>query len=136
LAVNVYEGLFIFDSNKYSKDPTTVSGHIATLVQQHGGKILASRLWEERRLAYPINGQRKGTYWLSYFNLDSLQLAELNRQLALDENIMRSLVLKIDARIAETLVSHALSGGKPVVERHAPVAAVAAVGAEIEEDEE
>jgi len=43
--------------------------------REAGGEILVSRLWEERRLAYSINGQRKGVYWLVYFRLDGNRLA-------------------------------------------------------------
>ena len=50
-----------------------MSGEIVELIEKAGGEILVSRLWEERRLAYPIKGQRKGTYWLTYFRLDGRQ---------------------------------------------------------------
>jgi len=36
-------------------------------VKSVGGELLASRLWNEQKLAYPINGHRKGAYWLTYF---------------------------------------------------------------------
>ena len=125
----VYEGLFILDSNKYAKDPAAVSNNLSTAIQHFGGEVLASRLWEERRLAYPINGQRKGTYWLTYFSLDTKKLVELERQYQLDENIMRSLVLKVEPRIVDTLVQHALTGASPVIERpQTPAPAVAGVG--------
>jgi small subunit ribosomal protein S6 len=107
VAKHVYEAMFIFDSNRFGRDPGGVSGAIATMAQKFGGEILASRLWEERRLAYPINGQRKGTYWLTYLRLESKELVNLNREIALNESIMRSLVLKVDPRIVDALVSHA-----------------------------
>jgi len=110
LPSQVYECLMILDSNRYSRDQAGVSGQLAELVTKHGGEILASRLWEERRLAYPIKGQRKGTYWLTYFKLDSLKLTDLKGDVRLSESILRALFLKVDARIAETLVSHVLSG--------------------------
>lgn len=107
MAQNVYEGLFIFDSNRYSRDPGGVSAQVTDFVEKFGGEVLVSRLWEERRLAYPINGQRKGTYWLSYFRIDGKQLSALERECQLSESIMRSLVIKIDPRIVDMLVSHA-----------------------------
>lgn len=107
MAKHVYEAMFIFDSNRFGRDPAGVSGAIATMAQKFGGEILASRLWEERRLAYPINGQRKGTYWLTYLRLESKELVNLNREISLNESIMRSLVLKVDPRIVDALVSHA-----------------------------
>jgi small subunit ribosomal protein S6 len=129
LAKNVYEAMFIFDSNRFARDPGGVSGAVTALIQKVGGELLAGRLWEERRLAYPINGQRKGTYWLSYFRLESKTLAELNRELSLNESILRSLVLKVDERIVDALVSHAVSGGvaKPAPRAEAPVAVGAGI---------
>jgi small subunit ribosomal protein S6 len=110
LADNVYEGMFILDANKYGRDQTGVSGHLAEVIKKHGGEILASRLWEERRLAYPINGQRKGAYWLMYIKLDGRKLTGINREFEINETILRHMFLRVDPRIADTLVSHALSG--------------------------
>jgi len=117
LADNVYEAMFILDTSRYGRDPAGTSGQLTTVVEQHGGKVLASRLWEERRLAYPIGSHRKGTYWLTYFKLDSAQLATLRRQCQLNENIVRSLFLKVDPRIVDALVTHALTGTGPVAEQ-------------------
>ncbi len=127
MAVNVYEGMYILDSNRYSRDQVGVSGQIADMIQKLGGEILASRLWEERRLAYPIDGHRKGTYWLTYFKLESNQLVALNRQCQLSESILRTLFLKVDPRIADALVSHALAG--TILQRRPPEPAMAVVAA-------
>ncbi len=134
MAENVYEGLFIFDSNRYARDPAGVSGQIATLVGKYDGTVLASRLWEERRLAYPINGQRKGTYWLTYFRLDSSHLDAIRRDCRINESILRELMLKVDARIVDALVSHTQAATDAAKARR-PAAAPAAVSA-VEEIEE
>lgn len=130
MPVNVYEGMYILDSNRYSRDQTGVSGQIPEMVQKLGGEMLASRLWEERRLAYPIDGHRKGTYWLTYFKLDSTKLTDLNRQCQLSDSIVRTLFLKVDARIADALVSHALSGTTAQRRAPEPVAVAVTVPAE------
>lgn len=108
MAVNVYECMLILDSNRYSRNQEQVSGEFSEMVKKHGGEVLVSRLWEERRLAYPIGNHRKGTYWLTYFKLDSSQVHTLERDCRLSDNIIRSLILKIEPRIADALVSHAL----------------------------
>jgi small subunit ribosomal protein S6 len=126
LAENAYEGLFIFDSNRYARDPAGVSGQIASLIGKHKGTILASRLWEERRLAYPINGQRKGTYWLTYFRLDSLELEALRSECRINESILRELILKVDPRIVDALVSHAQTATEAAKPRRTPAPATAA----------
>jgi small subunit ribosomal protein S6 len=109
LAANVYEGLFILDSNRYGRDPDAVSNQIPAMIEKLGGEILASRLWEERRLAYAIKGQRKGTYWLCYFRLDSLKLVDLRRQCQITDDILRVMFLKVEPRIVDALVAHAMS---------------------------
>ncbi|MFO0065974.1 MAG: 30S ribosomal protein S6, partial [Pirellulaceae bacterium] len=62
-----YECLFILDSNRYSRDPNAAAQSVKEMIEQIGGEILVSRLWAEQRLAYPIDGHQKGTYWLVYF---------------------------------------------------------------------
>jgi small subunit ribosomal protein S6 len=120
--------MLILDSNRYSRDQAGVSGQIAKFVQAVGGEMLVSRVWEERRLAYPIDGHRKGTYWLSYFKLESKQVAAVERECQLSESILRSLILKVEPRIADALVSHALGTSQPVKPKPVePVAAKAAV---------
>lgn len=126
MAENAYEGLFIFDSNRYARDPAGVSGQIAAMVEKYEGKILANRLWEERRLAYPINGQRKGTYWLTYFRLDTKNLEAMRRDCQINETILRELILKVDPRIIDALVAHtqaATDASKARRPAPAPVAA-------------
>ena len=107
MAGPVYECMFILDSNKYARDPSGVSGSVNTMIEKLGGEIRASRLWAEQKLAYPINHHRKGTYWLTYFTLDGSRSIEFDRACQLNENIIRHLILKVDPRLAETLIAHA-----------------------------
>ena len=112
MAQNVYEGMFLLDSNRYAKDPGGVSEKVLELIQRCDGELLASRLWNEQKLAYPVKGHRKGTYWLTYFRKESSKLTDLDRQSQLNENVLRSLVLKIDPRLVDTLVEHATAGDR------------------------
>jgi small subunit ribosomal protein S6 len=110
MADNVYEGLFIFDSDLYAKGPDEISGQVASIIEQIGGEVLLSRLWDERKLAYPIKGHRRGTYWLSYFKIDPLKVKDLTRQFQLSDSIIRFLILFVDPRLVDTLVEHARAG--------------------------
>jgi small subunit ribosomal protein S6 len=76
-------------------------------------------LWNEQKLAYPINGQRKGTYWLTYFKLDGSKLSEFNNQLRINETVMRQLTVKVEPRLVDALVSHA-RGAKSMVKPPEP----------------
>jgi len=107
VARNVYETLFILDSNHYSRDPGGVSAGVNEMFETLGGTVLASRLWQEQKLAYPINGHQKGTYWLTYAELESTKLPELNRACQLSEPVLRHLSLKVDPRLVEPMLAHA-----------------------------
>ncbi len=123
MADNVYECMFILDSNRYAKDASGVSTELSSMIEKMGGEVMVSRLWNEQKLAYPIDGHRKGTYWLTYFKLDSLKLAPLNRECQLNANILRHLTLRVDPRLVDVLVQHA-RGERPL-RREEPVGAAA-----------
>lgn len=112
MAQNVYECLAILDSNKYAQDPNGLSAHVPNMVTKAGGEVLVSRLWQEQRLAYPVDGHKKGTYWLTYFRLEGTKLVDLKRDMRLSEVIVRELTIKLDPRIVDALVEHASGGAQ------------------------
>ena len=115
MAENVYECMFIFNANAYARNPAGAATAVEELVTSNGGEILASRLWNEQKLAYPIKGHRKGAYWLSYFRIDSSQLVKFNRSCQLNDSILRHLAIKLDPRLVEPMVAVA-KGEAPAAE--------------------
>ena len=118
---NVYEAMLIFDSNRFARERVALPGEVESAIKAAGGEVVVSRLWEERRLAYPIAGQRKGTYWLFYFRGPSSIIDPLNHQWELHDGILRHLVLKIHPHLVEVVLEHAKAG--PVQPAAVPVAA-------------
>ena len=104
---NVYEAMIIFDSNRYARERAGMPAEVEKMIQAGAGEVLVSRLWEERRLAYAINGQRKGTYWLIYFRGPSSMLTALNREWEINEGILRHLVLKVHPHLVDVVLEHA-----------------------------
>jgi small subunit ribosomal protein S6 len=115
--------MIIFDSNRYARERAGLPAEIEKMIQEGKGEVLVSRLWEERRLAYPIAGQRKGAYWLIYFRGPSAMLAALNRQWEIHEGILRHLVLKIHPHLVDAVLEHAKAGPTPTPPAPAAVAA-------------
>jgi small subunit ribosomal protein S6 len=128
--------LFLFDSNHYARDPGGIANSVQSMITDLGGEILVSRLWAEQRLAYPINGHQKGTYWLAYFKLDTLKLKELNRTCQLNESLLRFLFTRVDARLIDALVAHAQEKVVVPIDQIERQTVGAAVGAEEEEETE
>jgi small subunit ribosomal protein S6 len=126
---NVYEAMIIFDSNRYARERAGMPAEVEKMIQAGAGEVLVSRLWEERRLAYAINGQRKGTYWLIYFRGPSSMLTALNREWEINEGILRHLVLKVHPHLVDVVLEHAKAGPAPPAP--APAAAPAGRGIEV-----
>lgn len=105
MADNVYECMFIFNANAYARNPAGVAKAVEDIVSNIDGEMLASRLWNEQKLAYPIKGNRKGAYWLTYFKIDSTKMAQFNRACLLNDSILRHLAIKLDPRLVGPMVS-------------------------------
>ena len=105
MAEKVYECMFIFNANAYAKNPAAAAKAVQDVTETVNGKLLASRLWNEQKLAYPINGQRKGVYWLAYIEMESTEVTKFNRACKLTDMMLRHLVVGIDPRLVQTMVA-------------------------------
>jgi len=106
---NIYECMFLLDPTKVAGDVPGAAQRLHGILEKNKAEILASRPWDERRLAYPIkkNGvsHKKGLYYLTYFKADTQRLIEIERDFALHEPVLRSLVLHIDAKLVDTMLA-------------------------------
>src|SRR5262249_13613402 len=104
MPANVYECMFLLDTNKVAGDVSAAAQQLQTILERNQAEILASRPWDERRLAYPIKKHKKGLYYLTYFRCEGKHLASMERDFALSELILRSMVIKIDPNLFETML--------------------------------
>jgi len=97
--------MFLLDTNKVGGDVPAATKQIHSLLERHQAEILASRPWDERRLAYPVEGHKKGLYYLTYFRTEGKNLRPLEHDVALNEMIVRSLVLRVDPKHVDTMLA-------------------------------
>ena len=107
MAKNTYEALLIIDSNHYARDPGGVSKQIDEIVTKAGGTVLVNRLWMEQKLAYPIDKHQKGTYWLTYFEIEGVEIPKIDRALHLYESVIRHLTVRLEPRLIEPILANA-----------------------------
>lgn len=105
MPANVYECLFLLDPNKVAGDVPKAAEQIKTILERNKAEILASRPWDERRLAYPIKNHKKGIYYLMYFRAEGKALIDVERDFALTEVILRYLTLKIDRKMVDQMLA-------------------------------
>jgi small subunit ribosomal protein S6 len=109
LPVNTYEGMFLLDSTKVTVSWDDSVKHVHDILTKHNSEIVASRQWDERRLAYPVNGHKKGTYLLTYFKSDGANLKEIVDDCHLSDVILRELILKVHPKLVDHLVTQAMT---------------------------
>jgi small subunit ribosomal protein S6 len=91
-----YEFVFIVHPEVEGDDLTTVVEAVKSLIERGGGEVTKNELWGLRRLAYPIQDQWEGQYVLMQFDLEPQGVAELERNLGLNEQIMRHLIVRLE----------------------------------------
>lgn len=96
LAVNLYEAMFVVDAARGASAVPDIVRHIAGLVTRHEAEIDRIELWDERKLAYPIQKAKRGMYFLVYFRADAEAIAELRATIRLSEQILRLLILRAE----------------------------------------
>ena len=69
--------------------------------------MLASRPWDERRLAYPIKNHKKGLYYLTYFRTEGKNIVGIEHDCALNEMIIRMLMIHVDEKLVEPMLAMA-----------------------------
>lgn len=107
---SLYEGMFLVDSGKFAADPDGVTRQILGILEKAGATIVAHRPWQDGKLAYPIEGHRKGLHYLVLFRMDGRKLPEVTRACKLNEVILRHLVLSHPQKLFDAMV-HALTTG-------------------------
>jgi small subunit ribosomal protein S6 len=96
--------MFLLDTNKVAGDVPTAAGQIKQILERNHAEILASRPWDERRLAYPIKGHKKGLYYLTYFKVEGKELMNIEHDLHLAEVVLRHLMLHIDPKMVDIML--------------------------------
>ncbi len=93
--INAYEGLFLF--------PQAVGGDlqgpvdlISEILAKSDAQVISLCKWDERRLAYEINGHKRGVYFLAYFRAARTALVAIERSCNLSEPILRSMMTRVD----------------------------------------
>ena len=74
MPANVYECMFLLDTNKVAGDVPSAAKQLHGILEKNHAEILASRPWNEQRLAYPIKNHKKGLYYLVYFRTEGNNL--------------------------------------------------------------
>lgn len=91
-----YEMMIIIDPTVDERTVAPTMEKFLDVVRKGGGAVESTDVWGKRRLAYEINKKQEGTYVVVQMNAEPSVVLELDRQLNLNESIMRTKVLRKD----------------------------------------
>lgn len=87
-----YELFYVLRPDIDEDQVRTAMDDMAGMIGGQGGEMTKSSLWGRRRLAYTIAGFNDGYYVLKELTLPAEKVRELERQLRLDERVIRHLI--------------------------------------------
>ncbi|HTY73088.1 MAG TPA: 30S ribosomal protein S6 [Actinomycetes bacterium] len=93
-----YELMVILDPELEERTVAPSLDAFLNVVRQGGGTVENVDIWGRRRLAYEIAKKSEGIYAVVDLTADPAVVKELDRQLNLNESVLRTKVLRPDAR--------------------------------------
>ena len=97
----LYESVIIGRQDLTNSQFETLIDEFVTVIKTNEGEIKKTEYWGIRNLAYKINKNRKGHYYMLNIESPSATISEYERLLGLHEDIVRFLTIRID-KVDET----------------------------------
>ena len=95
-SVRHYEVMIILDSKQDERTVAPSLDKYLEIVRKENGKVEKVDVWGKKRLAYPINKKEEGIYAVINLECEADTVKELDRVLNLNENVVRTKVLRTD----------------------------------------
>ena len=91
-----YESVLIARQEIGGGDAERLGEHYEELLSKEGASVVRREYWGLRRLAYRVRKNRKGHYLMFHVDGSGPAIQEFERQLRIDENVVRYLTMRLD----------------------------------------
>ena len=98
MSAHKYELMFIADPELDERGLKKLTEQYLELVTKEGGTVEDPDYWGRRKLAYEIDGKTEGNYVVVNYTSDPATSGELDRVLNLNESVVRTKILRKDAK--------------------------------------
>ena len=96
--MRTYEVMVILDPSLEERTVEPSLDKYLNVVRKDGGSVESVDVWGRRRLAYEINKQAEGIYAVVSLTAEPATVKELDRQLGLNESVLRTKVLRLERK--------------------------------------
>ena len=97
----LYEHVFIARQDISAQQVEGLVDLAQAVLEENGGKITKNEYWGLKSLAYRVKKNRKGHYTLLNIDADHAAVAELERRISLNDDIIRHMTLRVDEHEAD-----------------------------------
>jgi small subunit ribosomal protein S6 len=98
-ALRAYEVMVILDPDLEERTVApSLEQYLNNVVKKDGGTVEKVDVWGRRRLAYEVNKNAEGIYAVIELQAEPATVKELDRQLSLNESVLRTKVIRPDVR--------------------------------------
>lgn len=116
---NLYEAMFLVDSTQFANDPDATTEAIMAILERAGATVVAHRPWQDGKLAYEIEGRRKGLHYVVCFRMPGEGVKVITRQSQLSDAVLRQMVIKHTPELFNAMVdvlNGVVAGEEPAAE--------------------
>jgi small subunit ribosomal protein S6 len=92
-----YENVFISRQDVSATQVEALTEQFATIVKDHGGEVTKREYWGLRNLAFRIKKNRKGHYVLMSISAPPAAIAEMERNMRINEDVLRHMTVRVEA---------------------------------------
>lgn len=89
-----YELMWILAGSVSDEDADTVMGTVQELVTKSGGTVTSTEFWGRRSMAYSIENNGEGSYYLAKFKLNPDKAQEIDHVIGLNQSVIRHIMVK------------------------------------------
>lgn len=97
----LYEHVFLARQDVSTQQVEQLVEQYKALIEANGGKVGKIENWGLRSLAYRVKKNRKAHYTLMNIDAPHAAIAEMERQMGLNEDVLRCMTLKVEAHDEE-----------------------------------
>ena len=94
--VPLYESVYIARPDISATQVEALTADWTKILEDNGGKVTKDEYWGLKSLAYRIKKNRKGHYSLMNIDAPAAALAELERNMRLNEDVLRYMSIRVD----------------------------------------
>ena len=99
--MSLYEHVFICRQDISHQQVESLTENLTAILSEQGGSVEKTEYWGLRSLAYRVKKNRKGHYSLLNITADHSAISEMERQMSLNDDILRFMTIRVDEHDTE-----------------------------------